>query len=114
MKTNFDVTSQIELLHQLREKEDISESNHAELELLELYDSVVRLVKSILTTCICSYGSGTIAGIIGNTRYTEIDKAINKTLLYLYHAEPEQLHDLQVDAAGIADIIRNCYHNKNL
>ena len=109
-----DITREIMLLSELRQQEDKAETEHNDLELIGLYDSVVRLVKSILTTIISTYGSGTIAGIIGSTKYAEIDKAINKALSYLFHAEPEELHDLETDNASIADLIRTCYKQKDI
>ena len=59
-----DITSEIMLLSELRQKEDRDETEHNDLELISLSGSIVRLVKSILTTIISTYGSGTIAGII--------------------------------------------------
>ena len=109
MYKNMDITKQMEYLEELEKQEQQATECHNDMELIGLYDSVVRLKKSILINCVSSYGSGTIANIIGNTKYTQIDKAVNKTLLYLYHAEDEELHNLQVDGEGIAKLILKCY-----
>ena len=109
MYKNMDITKQIEYLEELEKQEQQETECHNDMELIGLYDSVVRLKKSILIHCVSSYGSGTIANIIGSTKYIQIDKAVNKTLLYLYHAEDEELHNLQVDGEGIAKLILECY-----
>ena len=106
---NSNIIKDIELLEELRKQEDTAVINGAYMEEVALYDSVVRLVKSILTTLISSYGSGTIASFIGSTKYAEIDKAVTETLLFLFHAEDEQLHDLKVDNESIKELVYKCY-----
>ena len=108
------ITSDIMFLDELRRQEATAEEEHNDIELIGLYDSVVRLVKSILTSVISSYGSGTVAAIIGNTKYAEIDRAVNKTLYFLFHAEPEELHGLETDGESIAELIRTCYKRKDI
>lgn len=108
------ITSDIILLSELRKQESTAEEEHNDIELIGLYDSIVRLVKSILTSVISSYGSGTIAAIIENTKYAEIDRAVNKTLYFLFHAEPEELHDLETDGESIAELVRTCYKRKDI
>ena len=108
------ITSDIMLLSELKKQESTAEEEHNDFELIGLYDSIVRLIKSILTDVISSYGSGTVAAIIGNTKYAEVDRAVNKTLYFLFHAEPEELHSLEVDNASIAELIRTCYKKKDI
>ena len=112
MKRDIDITKQIKLLHELEQQEQLAFYNHADMEQNAIYESIVKVKKSILITLVSSYGSGTIAGFINNTRYEQIDKAVNKTLVYLFHAADETLHDLPVDNASIANLVKTCYKAK--
>lgn len=103
-----------ELLDNLYSAADNASINGATLLENALYDDIVELKKYILTNTIKSYSSSTIAGIIGNTKYNQIDIAVNKTLLYLYNTEPENIIDIYTDPQGIADIIIHCYKDKTL
>lgn len=109
---SHNITSDICRLEILRIQEEQAHINGAYMEQIGLYDDVCELVKRILTTLISSYGSGTIANFINNCKYTQIDKAVNNTLLFLYHAEPEQLHDLQIDNESIKNLVLACYNGK--
>ena len=112
MYNGQDTTKQIELLNNLyKQEEQASIDGNSWLE-TAFYEDIASLVKSILTNIICSYGSGTIASIIGDTKYTQIDKAVNKALCFLFHAEEEFFHDFNVNAADIAKLIRQCYTAK--
>ena len=112
MNNKQDITKQIELLHGLYEQEEQAAIDGNGWLETALYNDIVRLSKSILINIVCSYGSGTIANIIGNTKYIETDKAVNKTLSYLFHAEEEFFHDFNVNAADIAKLIKECYMAK--
>lgn len=79
-----------------------------------LYDDIVTVKRQLLSMIISSYSSGTVAGIIGSNKYTLIDRAVNKTLVFIYHTESEQLHGIETDPESIAQLIVNCYHNKDL
>ena len=83
--------------------------NHADMEASGIYTDIVKLKKTILTTLVSSYGSGYIANIIGSTKYAQIDKAVCKTIAYLYHAEDEKIHDIPVNAEAVANLIKACY-----
>lgn len=106
---SHDITYEIQTLEMLRIQEGKAQSDGAYMEQIGLYDDVCKVVKSILITLVSSYGSGTIANFINNCKYSQIDKAVNKTLLFLYHAEPEQLHDLQIDNESIKNLVMACY-----
>ena len=112
MKQTIDITKQIELLHDLQEQEQLAFINHADMESIIIYNDIAKVKKSILITLVSSYGYGTVASFIGNTKYEQIDKAVNKTLVYLFHATDEQLHDLPVDNAGISNLVKQCYKAK--
>lgn len=114
MYNKINITQAIEQLERLIEQEQEAESNHADMELIGLYDNISELKKQILVSLISSYGSGTIASFIGNTKYQQIDRAVSKTMYFLFHAEPEELHDLQVDNAGIAALVKKCYMDKTI
>ena len=104
-----DITFSLSRLESLREQEDRLFMEHADLEAICVYDDIVDTIKDILTTLVSSYSSGTIASFIENTKYAQIDKAVNNTLYFLYNAEPEQIHDLQVDNASIKSLVCACY-----
>ena len=104
-----------EQLEQLLQAEQNAFINHADLQAISIYDDIVELKKKMLTDYIMHLSSGTVAGIIGNSRYREIDNAINKTVLYVCEtAEPEDIHELSTDPEGIAELIRQCYKRKDL
>ena len=79
-----------------------------------LYDDIVTVKRYTLSSIINSYSSGTIAGFIGNTKYTEIDKAVNKTLFYLFNTDDENISPLSVDMEGIKSLVCTCYHDNTL
>ena len=93
----LDNTGLIELLDNILQAFDNAILYHSELLSMALYDNIVTIKKRILMSCISAYGSGTIASFIGKTKYKEIDKAVNKTLYYLYHAKEENIFMLSVD-----------------
>lgn len=108
------ITEQYRLLEELQEQDEQAFLDGNDLKQLSLYDDIVNLKKSILVTMVSSYSSGRIASIIGNTKYTMIDKAINKTLAFLFNAEEEYIYPLQCDIPGIEQLIMECYANTNL
>jgi hypothetical protein len=103
------ITEQIESLERLEEQEQNAFMNHADMEASGIYTDIVKLKRDILPTLVSSYGSGYIANIIGSTKYSQIDKAVNKTLAYLFHAEDEQIHDIPVNAESVANLVKACY-----
>ena len=105
----MNITEQIENLESLEEQEQNAFMNHADMEAAGIYTDIVKLKKTILTTLVSSYGSGYIANIIGSTKYAQIDKAVCKTIAYLYHAEDEKIHDIPVNAEAVANLIKACY-----
>lgn len=109
---SHNIISDICRLEMLRIQEEQVHINGAYMEQVALYDDVCELVKRILTMLVSSYSSGTVASFINNDKYLQIDKAVNNTLLFLYHAEPEQLHDLQVDNESIKRLVLACYNGK--
>jgi hypothetical protein len=105
----MNITEQIENLERLEEQEQDAFMNHADMEAAGIYTDIVNLKKRILPALVSSYGSGYIANIIGSTKYAQIDKAVNKTLAYLYHAEDEKIHDIPVNAEAVTNLIKACY-----
>ena len=109
MYKGLSITEKLAILDDMEKQEQQAYMAHNDMELIAIYDSIVGLKKDIITGLVSSYGSGYISGIIGSTKYTQIDKAVNKTLLFLYNATEEQLHGLSVDNASIAQLITKCY-----
>ena len=110
----MDITKELSYLEQLEQEEQNAFINHDDMNAIEIYDSIVRLKKSIVTTFVSSYSSGYIGKVINNTKYSQIDKAINKTLLFLFHAEESALHDMKTDPESIAKLIQECYKRKDI
>ena len=107
-------TELIELLENLENAFDNAYMYNADLLSMALYDDIVEVKKKILIDSVKSFSSGTIAGFIGNTKYMQIDIAINKTLMFLFHAEEEDIFPLSVDMEGIKKFVCDCYKNKEL
>lgn len=110
----MNITELLSLLDNLENAIDNAFSYHSELLTMSLYDDIVLLKKRILFINIQAMSSGTVAGIIGNTKYNQIDKAINKTLSFLFNAEPENIFPLKTDYEGITSLIKECYKNNSL
>ena len=106
-------TDLLSLLENLENAINNACANNSPLLETALYSDIAALKKHIIILCIKSYGSGTIAGFICNTKYSEIDKAVNKTLYYLYHAETEELYTLETDMESIKNLIIHCYKTKD-
>ena len=114
MVNNMYYTIYADRLEQLEQAEQQAFIDHADLRALSIYDDIVKLKKKMITDYLIKLSSGTIAGIIGKSKYKDIDNAINKTVLYICEkAEPEELHDLRTDPEGIAELIRQCYKAKD-
>ena len=107
-------TEQIELLDNLVNALDNAYSYHSELLASALYNYIAQLKRQIPLFSIKTSGAGTIANYINSTKYAQIDKAINKTLLFLYNAENTELFPLQVNAEGIKNLVLTCYKNKDI
>ena len=111
MKIN-DITLALANLESLEKQEEEAQNNGNNMLLVSLFDDVYELKRDILITIVSSYGSGTIANFIGNNKYIQIDKAVSKTMLFLFHADPLQIHDLQVDNASIKNLVYACYRDE--
>lgn len=110
----MNTTELLSLLDNLENAIDNAFSYHSELLTMSLYDDIVLLKQRILFINIQAMSSGTVAGIIGNTKYNQIDKAINKTLSFLFNTEPENIFPLKTDYEGITSLIKECYKNNSL
>ena len=55
-------------------------------------------------------GSGRIASIIGNNKYSETDKATEKAVDFIMQADPEQIE--QISIQDIDSVIVRCYHDQ--
>lgn len=101
-------------LEQLEQAEQEYFINHCDLLAISVYDDIVELKKKMILDYLKYSSSGTIARIINNTRYSEIDKAVNKTILYITEqAEEEYLHDMSMQPEDIEKLIRQCYQAKD-
>ena len=113
--TSLYYTAYVEQLEQLLQAEQNAFINHADLQAIAIFDDICELKKRMITDYVNTLSSGTVAEIIGCSRYRDIDNAINKTVLYICEtATEEELHDIRTDPEGIADTIRQCYKRKDV
>ena len=105
-------TELIELCENLENACDNAYCNHADMLCSALYDDIVIVKRYAMSSIINSYSSGTIAGFIGNTKYIQIDRAVNKTLYYIFNCEDEDIYNISVDAETIKNIIVECFLDK--
>jgi hypothetical protein len=108
-KTFLLLPGQIKQIEQALEQAEI---NGSHMETTGLCEDLCRMKHQYLTMCVSSLSSGTIAGIIGDSRYTQIEKAVNKTLEYLNRiydeSEPELVY-IGIDCVSITNLISECY-----
>ena len=103
-------TDLIELLENLYQASENAYNYHSELLQAALYDDIIIVQKKRITDCLLYSSSGCIAHIIGNTKYTEIDKAVKYTLDYINDTENENaLYILLTDPYNIKSIIKAAY-----
>ena len=77
-----------------------------------LYDDIVTVKRYTLSSLVSNCSTGTIAGYINNTKYINIDRAVNKTLYYIFNCEDEDIYNLSVNVETIEKIIVECYTDK--
>lgn len=103
------ITELLDILDNLNAALDNAEVYNCSLLAMALYDDVTYVKRYILIEIIKTYSSGYVANIIDCTKYAQIDKAINKTLLYLYKTDETNIFPLQIDNTSIANLIKECY-----
>jgi hypothetical protein len=98
-----------ELLENLYAAEENAFIYHNEQLENALYYDIVRVQKEKVKLYIKTMSSGYIAGLILNTKYSEIDKAIYYTLEYIGHCDSKVLYLLGTDPGNIDKLLINCY-----
>ena len=107
---NLSCTDLIELLENLYQASENAFMYHSELLQAALYDDIITVQKQRITDNLRFMSSGYIARIIGNTKYTEIDKAVQYTLDYINDTENENaLYILLTDPCNIESLIQAAY-----
>ena len=107
---NLSCTDLIELLENLYQASKNAFNYHSELLENELYNDIITVQKKRIIDCLLYSDSGCIARIIGNTKYTEIDKAVQYTLDYINDTEKENaLYILLTDPCNIENLIQAAY-----
>ena len=113
-RTFLDIPEQVKQIENALQEAEINHDNMAEVGLCE---ELCELKHKYLTLCVSSLSSGTVAGIIGSDKYIQIDKAINKTLVYLNRlyddSEPDLIY-IGLDVESIANLVKECYHDNEL
>ena len=106
----LNITESIGLIENLYAALDNAFSCHSELLSNCIYDDIVKLKTDVFLTLIRSYSSGRIASIIGSNKYSDTDKAAEKTVSFIMEADPEQIE--QLDISDIDSVILRCYNDQ--
>jgi uncharacterized protein YjgD (DUF1641 family) len=85
---------------------------NADLLFIALSDDIITIQKKRLYMYICSLSSGRIASIINNTKYTEIDKAIQATITNLDNIDESILIDMGTGFEQAEKLIRESYQEQ--
>ena len=107
----LDYTGIMELLENVVQACYNAIDNGAGMLEIALCEDIIEINKYRFIDYLSFVSSGRIAIIIGNSKYTEIDKAVNAALQYINDNE-ECLLDIGIDNAGIEEIIRKAYKQK--
>ena len=94
-----------------------AETDGAYMAAVGLCETLCELKYKYLVRFIGSMSSGTVASIIGNNKYIQIDRAINKTIVYLsrlYNDSEPELVEIGINPESIATLINKCYHDNTL
>lgn len=87
---------------------------HSDMLYNALHRDICELKKWYIVRFVSCLSSGTIAGFIKSSKYRNIDNAVNKTLVFLFHADYASLFSLRIDEEGIKNLVYNCYHDNTL
>ena len=83
---------------------------HAELLEQALYSDIAALKKKYVILFVFSCSSGTIAGYIGNSKHTAIEKAVDNTIIWASRkATVADLYTIDIDPEGIKAVVNKCY-----
>ena len=89
---------------------DDAVSYHADLLQNNIYSDICALKKWYIIRVISCSSSGTIASYIGKSKYREIDKAVNNTIIYYSDiAKHDELFNMRTDPEGIKEAVQRCY-----
>ena len=102
----------IDILENLENALDNASIYHSDLLEIALSDDVILIKRKLFSMSIHSMSSGTIAGIIGNTKYSQIDIAVNKALQYTYNCDGSELLIMPYNYQSVCNLVLECYTGK--
>lgn len=102
----------IDILENLESALDNASIYHSDLLELALSNDVILIKRKLFSMSIHTMSSGTIAGIIGNTKYSQIDIAVNKALQYTYNCDGGELLSLPYNYETACNLVLECYIGK--
>ena len=105
----LDVTSIEQLYDNLLADADNAFAYGNDLLSIALYDDIVTVKRHLLRIFTVTMSSGTIAGIIGSTKYNDIYKALYSTIEYQEKASDENIYNLSIDYSGLCQLIKGCF-----
>ena len=110
--TGNTVQQLIDILENLENALDNASIYHSDLLELALSNDVILIKRKLFSMSIHTMSGGTIAGIIGNTRYSQIDTAINKALQYTYNCDGGELLIIPYNYESVCNLVLECYTGK--
>ena len=102
----------IDILENLENAIDNASIYHSDLLELALSNDVILIKRKLFSMSIHALSSGTIAGIIGSTKYLQIDIAVNKALQYTYNCDGSELLIMPYNYESVCNLVLECYTGK--
>lgn len=102
----------IDILENLENALDNASIYHSDLLELALSNDVILIKRKLFSMSIHTMSSSTIAGIIGNTKYSQIDIAVNKALQYTYNCDGSELLTVPYNYKSVCNLVLECYTGK--
>ena len=83
---------------------------HADMLMNNIYSDICALKKWYIIRIVSCSSSGTIASYIGKSKYKDLDKAVNNTIIYYSDiAKHNELFNMKTDPEGIKKAVLRCY-----
>ena len=102
----------IDILENLENALDNASIYHFDLLEMALSNDIILIKRKLFSMSIHTMSGNTIAGIIGNTKYSQIDIAANKTLQYIYNCDGVELLIMPYNYKSTCNLVLECYTGK--
>ena len=102
----------IDILENLENALDNASIYHSDLLELALSNDIILIKRKLFSMSIHTMSGSTIAGIINNTKYLQIDIAVNKALQYTYNCDGSELLIMPYNYESVCNLVLECYTGK--